>query len=86
MLLTMGATLQGLPSSYCAHTAVCPLVVQSLLQSSEAQCWVGFQMTGPADALPSAADGFVQAVATWYEEIDQYNYSKPGVRSARHNG
>ena len=31
------------------------------------------------NALPSAADAFVQAVATWYEEVDLYDYSKPGT-------
>jgi hypothetical protein len=40
------------------------------------------QITGPVGALPSAADGFLQAVGWWYEEIDRYNYSKPGERRA----
>ena len=43
---------------------------------------LSLQITGPANALPAVADGFVQAIGTWYEEIDRYNYDKPGALSA----
>ena len=45
--------------------------------SSQASC--SAQISGPKNGLPAPADAFAQAVATWYDEIHNYDFSNPGA-------